>query len=186
MNAVATRSIFDAASEALERRQEELRKPFDGVPLFGQDHRPYAVTLTYKLARDDVTCDGHGQRFCSELSQALLGRNWKRPSKRQLFPFVYGFMEKGDAIGWHHHLIIWIHPDVRDRLLDVAGTQARLKHQFRWVKSAATFEPSDLARWIDYASDAGRNRQWILRWQPIPVTQDQKCEKPLELLNEGT
>lgn len=175
MSVLETQRIFAAAELERDLRKRQYHNPFESYQYFTTDHLAYAWTLTYKASGDPVTVDTMGFKFCAELTQRIIGRNWKRYSKRHLFPFVQGFMEHGRVTGYHHHGALWIHPRTREQFLDCAGTSERIRRHFPFVATSAAVIPTVLVGWIDYASAEGRNADRIILWHPKPAAATQQA-----------
>jgi len=127
-------------------------------------HELYALTLIYqdRTLKHPQVINTYLKKVYSKLCQAIKKNHFTRTIPKQMRPMVFGMIEFDDTVTHHHHLILAIHPEHKDKFDALIGKDTVKALAPEIVASSQMDAIYDLVGWWDYCKKRTRNTDNIV------------------------
>jgi len=127
-------------------------------------HELYAITLTYqdRTLKHPQRVNDYLKKVYSKLCQVIKKNHFTRTIPKQMRPMVFGMIEFDDTVTHHHHLILAIHPEHKDKFDALIGKDTVKALAPEIVASSQMDAIYDLDGWWDYCKKRTRNTDNIV------------------------
>ena len=124
-------------------------------------HELYALTLTYqdRTLKHPQEINTYLKKVYSKLCQVIKKNHFTRTIPKQMRPMIFGMIEFDDTVTHHHHLILAIHPEHKDKFDALIGKDTIKALAPRIVASSKIRSIYDLNGWWEYSTKRSKNRK---------------------------